>query len=83
MVNRMQFLQTHGKSLQANRKAFKHGPKSFEKNYVCWRKIVQQYVILDAAGEKSLHDPGDNFCQEAEKISHNFRKWGKQMFLSN
>ena len=32
MANSMQFLQTHGRSLQANQKNLTHGQKSFEKN---------------------------------------------------
>ena len=44
MVNRRQFLKTHGKSLQANRKDLTHGPKSFKKNSFVEEKLSNNTV---------------------------------------
>ena len=78
MVNRMQFLQTHGKSLQANRKALKHGPKSFEKKITFVEEKLSNSTLFWMPPEKRVYmTPAITFVRKSKKfrtISENEKK---------
>ena len=69
MANRMQFLQTHGKSLQANQKDLTHGPKSIDKKIKFVEDKLSNTTLFWTPPEKRVYlTPAITFARRPKKF---------------
>ena len=78
IINRMQFRQTHGRVPASKPKKFNAGSEVIWKKIKSVEKNSPEIRYFGRRRRTTFDDPGDNFCQEAEKFSHKFQNWRKQ-----